>query len=73
MFRTCLIRPPSEAELNHLNKFYDQQCDHFRSHARTSREVAPGDWPTTVSSAEAAAFVAVARVVLNLDEFITRE
>ena len=35
--------------------------------------VGHGKWPHTASLAEVAAAVGVARVILNLDEFITRE
>lgn len=73
LFRTCMIRPPTEAEQNQLDKFYQQQHDHFRSQPQAAQHVAPGDWPNAISTAEAAAYVAAARVVLNLDEFITRE
>jgi hypothetical protein len=73
LVRTCLVRPPSPAEASFLEEFFQQQQRHFRSHPEAGREAAPHDVPVTVSTADAAAYTAVARVVLNLDEFITRE
>lgn len=57
-FRLSLARPPSAAELRRLLEFHAQQV-----------AAAPGDDPAK----EKVAWTAVARVLLNLDETITRE
>jgi mono/diheme cytochrome c family protein len=57
LFRLCLSRPPTEKEGGRLAALLDQ----LRSGARSRAE------------GEQSAWTAVARVVLNLDEFITRE
>ncbi len=62
-FGLCLSRKPTPAELNRLEKLYLDQvklaCD--------SRQ------PSTNASPEAAALVGLSQVLLNLDEFLTRE
>jgi hypothetical protein len=59
-FRLCLSRPPSERESNAISALLTAE----RSEA--------GSGPDT-SSADRSACTAAARVLLNLDEFITRE
>ena len=58
-YRLCLARAPSAAERERLARYYDQQDGIFRRE-RGGAEGAP-------------AWVGVARVLLNLDEFITLE
>jgi len=71
-FRRCFARPPSQGELQFLMKYLGQQREHFTTHADAAREVAKG-FDDSVPDSEAAAWVATARVLMNLDEFITRE
>ncbi len=73
MFRLCMVRPPSPGEADFLAKFLHEQRAHFDVHGDAAGKLAPGKLSAGVSSVDAAAFVATARVVLNLDEFITRE
>jgi hypothetical protein len=56
-FRLCLSRPPGDAERERLEQFLKQQLQEFRGGPDASR----------------AAWTAVSRVLMNLDEFITRE
>ena len=70
MFRICLVRPPTESEWSFLAQFHEEQRRHFDGLPEAARAIAPGG---EARSQGAAALVAVARVVLNLDEFITRE
>ena len=72
-FAVCLARPPGAAEVGGLREFLERQRAHFASAAKEAEAVAPAGRPTGVGLAEAAAWTAVARVLLNLDEFITRE
>jgi hypothetical protein len=73
LFRVCLSREPNEQELNRLTQFVRQQREHFQQSAKDAHAVAAADRPQNVSEAESASWTAVARVFLNLDEFITRE
>jgi hypothetical protein len=69
-FEVSLGREPSAAETQRLTHFLAEQRQEYEADADAAKQFAkgvPGD-PAT-----AAAWVAVARVVLNLDEFITRE
>jgi hypothetical protein len=72
-FRTCLAREPSTEELATLANFLASQRMRFRDSDQNARAVAPARRPVGVNAAEAAAWTAVARVLVNLDEFITRE
>ena len=45
----------------------------YARNADTAKELAPKTLPPGVETAEAAAWTGVARVLLNLDEVITRE
>ena len=62
MFRLALCRTPSTAELQYLKDFVEEQRLKF-----DKDEVVAG------ASAEQYALTAAARVLMNLDEFITRE
>ncbi len=68
LFRRCLVRPPSTQERNDLLAFYEQQKQRFASGELSPKPLA-GDGP---QAAEQAAWTLVARVLFNLDEFITR-
>ena len=72
-FRTCLSREPSEAELGALSGFLASQRKRFDASPEDAQAVAPRAIPSHIPSAEAAAWTAVGRVLVNLDEFITRE
>jgi hypothetical protein len=69
LFRRCLVRPPNEAELKMLVDFYHAQKHRFDTKELDAATIAgPGDGDPR----ERAAWTAVARVVLNLDETITK-
>jgi len=65
-FRVCLSREPGERELGRLQSFLARQRLDFTANPAEAKTVSP-DAP------DRAAWVMVARVLLNLDEFITRE
>ncbi len=71
-FRACLARDPSSEELEALARFLVLQRRHF-ARPETAAKVAPANPPPGVSVTEAAAWTAVGRVLINLDEFINRE
>ena len=69
----CLARDPNDREARTLRDFVAAQRMHFAEHEKEAESVAPKTRPNEVSVADAAAWTAVARVLLNLDEFVSRE
>lgn len=70
--RTCLSRDPSRAEAARLERLFDE----FKSLGREKPDDAAklaGQSLEGSDAADAAAWVALARTLLNLDEFVTRE
>jgi mono/diheme cytochrome c family protein len=65
-FRLCVARSPSDRELNRLQAFLSRQQSDLKDKPDEAKKLSP-DAP------DRAAWVMVARVLLNLDEFITRE
>jgi hypothetical protein len=73
--RLALVRDPEPRELEALASLYRRRLDHYRSHRDEALRLAteplgplPADW----DPAELAALTAVGNVILNLDEFLTR-
>jgi Protein of unknown function (DUF1553) len=84
-FRLCLTRSPRPEELARLTAFYEHQLARFRSGELDAAKIAglgikgpptpllcPSPPPGTDTS-ELAAWTTVARVLLNLDETVTKE
>jgi hypothetical protein len=70
-FEACLARQPTGPELERLRQFHARQLDLLRqSPASAARIVGESD---AADLEEKAAFAALCRVVMNLDEFVTRE
>jgi hypothetical protein len=78
-FRRCLARSPAPAEAETLLAFLDQQTRRWSAPDARPAELAAHDparppaLPEGASLAQLAAWTAVARVLLNLDETITKE
>ncbi len=72
-FRLCLTRPPQQVEKDRLERLLVTQLDDFRTNPSEAFEMLtlPNEKGTDLP--ETAAWTMVAAVVLNLDEFITRE
>ena len=68
MFRITLARSPEATETEWLLAHFESQKRHFAADRPAASQVFPAD-PT----AENAAWATVASVLLNLDEFLTRE
>jgi hypothetical protein len=82
VFRQCLSREPGPTEAKRLEQYLSTQREEFRAspaeakallesagkHGQSAAAPLPED-----EAVERAAWTAVARVLLNLDEFITRE
>jgi mono/diheme cytochrome c family protein len=72
-FRVCLAREPKPAERQRLEKLLSQQRTEFAANLKEAERLTPPLVPVQANVQEFAAWTAVARVLLNLDEFITRE
>jgi Protein of unknown function (DUF1553) len=72
-FKLCLGRDPAPAERERLTRLLADFRELARSQPAESAKLAGKELPAGVDAAEAAAWVALARTLLNLDEFVTRE
>ena len=72
MFEYALARPPTNAEAERFRSQLVRMRDLYEKDSDAARRLAPAEVPG-VSRAEAAALVNLATVILNLDEFITKE
>jgi len=70
-FQLCLGRTPSSRERDRLARYFDSESTVFGADAKSAAAMEPVD--VGGAAGERAAWVAVSRVLLNLDEFITRE
>ena len=68
LIRRCLTRPPSPEELEKFKTFYEKQFNRFKSGDLNAVELLGTD----SASSEEAAWTALARVLLNLDEAISK-
>ena len=72
-FDAVLARQPTEFEKDRLLDFVAAQREHFEASSDAARDAASGSRPESVDAAASATWTAFSRVILNLDEFITRE
>jgi hypothetical protein len=72
-FRLCLSREPSPTELSALVDLYNQSVPFARKDSAAAAQTVGSRVPPNTDLPETAGCVAVARAVLNLDEFLTRE
>src|SRR4029079_13243791 len=72
-FRLLMCRQPSDFEQKRLLDLLARQRAGFADTPDEARQVAPKDLPADIDVKEFASWTMVARVMLNLDEFITRE
>ena len=72
-FRRALGREPASHESRRLLQYYQGQLGAFQADPRAAEAVAPKQRPESFDAPQAAAWTAVSRVLMNLDEFITRE
>ncbi len=71
-FERALARPPSAEELSRLLKLYEAQLKLAQANADGAAKIAGAAKPAP-EVAEKATLVALGRVMLNLDEFFTRD
>jgi hypothetical protein len=72
-FRLCMAREPRDAELARLRQFHVDVVETCRNHPEAVAKLVGPAPLEGVEASEAAAWVALARMILNLDEFVTRE
>jgi hypothetical protein len=71
-FLRAVARPPSAEERRVLLRLHQRLLQLYRDDAAGAKSIV-GDGSGVENVAEAAAWIALARAILNLDEFITRE
>jgi hypothetical protein len=72
-FRVCLARQPQASEQARLQQYLVVQLQGFRDASEEARVVFHKQLPLGADASQYAAWTAVSRVLLNLDEFVTRE
>jgi len=72
LFRCFLTRPPTDDELQKLVSFYEKQIDRFDSGELKAVDLMGESEATGDSVNQQAAWTAVARVLMNLDETVTK-
>ncbi len=72
-FRLCMGRTPTERERAILTKLLHKQMDSFKTAPKETLTLTPPDLPKEIDATRFAAWTAITRALLNLDEFITRE
>jgi hypothetical protein len=71
--RLCVIRNPAEDEIATFSELLSAARAWYASHAEDAKAAVGGYAVSDVAPAENAAWVATVRIMLNLDEFLTRE
>jgi hypothetical protein len=72
-FQICLARSPTTQELSRLEQFYEGQRHLLEASAENAAKVVGERSSSRKSRTDMATAVALARTLLNLDEFVTRE
>jgi hypothetical protein len=72
-FRICVSRPPTDAERHAMADLIKESREWYRANPDSAKKLVGADAATGVGVDENAAWVATARILINLDEFITRE
>ncbi len=72
-FRYCLARPAGDQELDQLALLLDETRQWYAEHPDQAAKLIGEDAATASPPELNAAWIAVARILINLDEFLTRE
>lgn len=72
-FRRCVSRRPTEPEVGRVLGFYQAELSRYQKDPKAASEVVKGYSSPSLSITEQAAWTMVARVLLNMDETITKE
>ena len=71
--RLCVSRPPRDVELRQLAELLKTAREWYRAHTDDAKQLVGTYASSGVALDETAAWIATARILLNLDESITRE
>jgi len=71
-YKACLARAPRVTEQEEMLGYFVNQRKMFEADKNMAKQWFPATLDN-VEAAEAAGWVAISRILLNLDEFITRE
>ena len=72
-FEICLTRAPNSQELQRLLAYLNSQRQEYANQAEAAAALGPLPTVANIAAPEGAAWTMVCRVLMNLDEFITRE
>jgi hypothetical protein len=72
-FELCLSRKPAKDEVARLEQLYAAELQVARSSPEACSKLLGEMKPAAADPAEAASLIALSQVLLNLDEFMTRE
>ncbi len=72
-FRICLARPPGQSDLDELFDLLESSRRWYDEHLEDAKALVGNFAVPNYSIQENAAWIATTRVLINLDEFITRE
>ena len=72
-FKLCLARDPTKVEKDRLLQYYDWRKDTLREDPEAIQAILPAEGSEGLDPLEVAAWVGVSSIILNLDEFMTRE
>lgn len=72
-FRLCVARPPAENELSALQNLLEESRRWYADHPEEAAKLIDKHRAEGVAATEAAAWVATCRIIMNMDEFLTRE
>jgi hypothetical protein len=71
-WKVCTSRSPTSHEVEIFAELWSTYRDHYWQHPDNAISVSGGNLPDRTPVADFAAWVATARMLLNLDEFTTR-
>jgi len=71
--RLCVSRQPTSKEITAFHTLLESSRRWYSGHPKEAAQLVGQYQPKDVSPAEAAAWVATCRMVMNVDEFLTRE
>lgn len=72
-YRLCMSRHPSEGEKNRLTQYYWQRKAKVEGDSKSVETLFPPEGITGIDRTEVAVWIGVSSILLNLDEFITKE
>ncbi len=72
-FRYCVARPPGEKELSAYQNLLSTSREYYQTQPDAAKKLIGSEAPKNTPPEETAAWVATLRIMMNMDEFVTRE